>query len=121
MADVVGLIRLVDGDFSLFRFGGRCPSDGTALTQAAHCQHSPLIETRFLHILLPSPFEGIMGAEPPFLYDRPSKYSFTAPTDHAFNPRAASQAALSPPKPRPTQNGPLINSINRHPDSYFAA
>ena len=63
-----------------------------------------------------------MGFEPPFLYEHPARYSFLGPTDKEFNPRAASQATWSPPKPRPKpQVGPLINSvgINRHPDSYF--
>ncbi|KAA6408667.1 MAG: hypothetical protein FRX48_07749 [Lasallia pustulata] len=62
-----------------------------------------------------------MGAEPPFIYDPPSRYSFTGPTERGFNPKAASQASLIPPRPRPKQEGPLIDTrqLNRHPDSYF--
>ncbi|KAI9793798.1 MAG: hypothetical protein M1833_000521 [Piccolia ochrophora] len=56
-----------------------------------------------------------MGAEAPFLYDPPTRYSdpYTS-----FNPKAVSQASLRPPKPKPKQEGPLIN-FNRHPDSYL--
>ena len=67
-------------------------------------------------------FRAIMGIEPPFVYEHPAKYSFYGPTDKAFNPRAASQATWSPPRPRPKpRDGPLIDSvgIDRHPDSYF--
>ncbi|KAI4286081.1 MAG: hypothetical protein L6R38_000198 [Xanthoria sp. 2 TBL-2021] len=60
----------------------------------------------------------------PFLYDHPSKYSFTGPTDKAWDPKAVTRASyaastLSPPKPK--QEGPLIDAkeFNRHPDSYF--
>ncbi|KAL8756185.1 MAG: hypothetical protein Q9199_003103 [Rusavskia elegans] len=60
----------------------------------------------------------------PFLYDHPSKYSFTGPTDKAWDPKAVTRASyaasnLSPPKPK--QDGPLIDAkeFNRHPDSYF--
>ncbi len=63
-----------------------------------------------------------MSIEPPFIYDHPSKYSFTGPTEKAFNPKAASHASWSSlPKPRPKSEGPLIDSkeFNRHPDSYF--
>ncbi|KAL6719885.1 hypothetical protein ACLMJK_001806 [Lecanora helva] len=80
-----------------------------------------------------------MGAEPPFLYvsthvilrdssidrkmfkDHPSKYTFLSPTDRGFNPKAATQASWSPPRPKPKIEGPLINSkeFNKHPDSYF--
>lgn len=62
-----------------------------------------------------------MGAEPPFLYDHPSKYSFSASTERGFNPKATTQASLSLPIPRPRVDGPLINAkeYNRHPDSYF--
>lgn len=62
-----------------------------------------------------------MGVEPPFLYDHPSRYSFTSPTEKGFNPKAVSQASWTPRDPRPQQHGPLINAgeINRHPDSYF--
>lgn len=64
-----------------------------------------------------------MGAEPPFLYDHPSKYSFSGPTERGFNPKAISQASLSLPTPRSKSDGLLINSkeFNRHPDSYFVA
>ncbi|MCJ1251378.1 hypothetical protein MMC30_008611 [Trapelia coarctata] len=62
-----------------------------------------------------------MGVEPPFLYDKPSKYSFVGPTDRPFNPKAVSQSSLTPTATRPKPQGPLINSkeLNRHPDSYF--
>ncbi|KAL8765236.1 MAG: hypothetical protein Q9209_007629 [Squamulea sp. 1 TL-2023] len=61
----------------------------------------------------------------PFLYDHPSKYSFTGPTDKAWDPKAvsrASYAASTASPPRPKQEGPLIDAkeFNRHPDSYFA-
>lgn len=61
-----------------------------------------------------------MGVEPPFLYDPPSRYSFTGPTDKSFNPKAVTRASWSPP-PRHVrrQQGPLIENINRHPDSYL--
>lgn len=64
-----------------------------------------------------------MGAEPPFLYEHPSKHSFSAPTERGFNPKAISQASLSLPTPRSKPDGLLINSkeFNRHPDSYFVA
>lgn len=60
----------------------------------------------------------------PFLYDKPSKYSFTGPTDKAWDPKAVTRAswvASLPPPPRPKQEGPLIDAkeFNRHPDSYF--
>ena len=62
-----------------------------------------------------------MGVEPPFIYDPPSRYSFVGPNEKGFNPKAVSQASLSPPRSRPKQDGPLINAkeFNRHPDSYF--
>ncbi|KAJ5363475.1 uncharacterized protein N7496_009188 [Penicillium cataractarum] len=56
-------------------------------------------------------------SEPPFIYDRPTTYSFYGPTDPGFNPKAVTQASRAPPPPRPTQKGPLVN-INRHPDSW---
>ncbi|MCJ1286303.1 hypothetical protein MMC26_005648 [Xylographa opegraphella] len=62
-----------------------------------------------------------MGVDRPFLYDRPSRYSFTGPTDKGFNPKAVSHASwTSRPAPQ-KRDGPLINSqeLNRHPDSYF--
>jgi hypothetical protein len=55
-------------------------------------------------------------SEPPFIYDRPTTYSFYGPSDPAFNPKAVTQASRARPPPRPTQKGPLVN-INRHPDS----
>lgn len=57
-----------------------------------------------------------MGVEPPFIYDPPSRYSFSGPSDKAFNPKAATQASWSSPVPKPKPDGPLIN-FNRHPDS----
>ena len=62
-----------------------------------------------------------MGAEPPFLYDPPSKFTFASPGDKSFNPKAVTQASQVPPRTRPKPDGPLINSkdFNRHPDSYF--
>ncbi|CAF9943363.1 MAG: hypothetical protein ALECFALPRED_011141 [Alectoria fallacina] len=64
-----------------------------------------------------------MGAEPPFLYDHPSKFSFSGPTQQAFNPKAATHASLSLPTPTSKPDGPLINAkeYNRHPDSYYVA
>ena len=60
----------------------------------------------------------IMGVEPPFLYDHPSKYTFNGPTDNGFNPKAATIASWIPtqPKPKPKSDGPLIE-FNKHPDS----
>jgi hypothetical protein len=57
-----------------------------------------------------------MGVEPPFIYDRPSAYTFGNPTNRAFDPKAASRASWQPPLPKPKQNGPLID-FNKHPDS----
>jgi hypothetical protein len=67
--------------------------------------------------LLREPLVATMGrSEPPFIYDRPTTYSFYGPPDPSFNPKAVTQASRAPPPPRPTQKGPLVN-INRHPDS----
>ncbi|MCJ1390160.1 hypothetical protein MMC18_003018 [Xylographa bjoerkii] len=62
-----------------------------------------------------------MGADPPFLYDHPSRYSFTGPTEKGFNPKAASHASWTPLPTPQKRDGPLINAkeLNRHPDSYF--
>ncbi|MCJ1434985.1 hypothetical protein MMC27_004355 [Xylographa pallens] len=62
-----------------------------------------------------------MGADPPFLYDHPSRYSFTGPTEKGFNPKAASHASWTPRPTPQKRDGPLISSkeLNRHPDSYF--
>ncbi|TKA81989.1 hypothetical protein B0A49_00484, partial [Cryomyces minteri] len=60
-----------------------------------------------------------MGAEPPFLYDAPSRSSTHDPY-YSFNPKAVSQASVSPPPKSPLrmqQQGPLLD-FNRHPDSY---
>lgn len=59
-----------------------------------------------------------MGVEPPYLYDRPSRRNLAEPY-YDFNPRAYTQASLSPkPQPRPRKEGPLID-FNKHPDSYM--
>ena len=63
-----------------------------------------------------------MGAEPPFVYDKPSTYNFSGHIHQSFNPKAATHAARSPPNPSsPKRDGPLIDAreFNRHPDSYF--
>lgn len=57
-----------------------------------------------------------MGVEPPFIYDRPSSYTFAGPTSKSFNPRAATQASWTPRPEKPKQDGPLIN-FNKHPDT----
>lgn len=57
-----------------------------------------------------------MGVEPPFIYDKPSAYTFDGPTGRGFNPKAATQASWSPKQPKPKQDGPLV-SFNRHPDA----
>lgn len=57
-----------------------------------------------------------MGVEPPFIYDRPSSYTFGAPTDKGFNPKAATQASWTPVAPKTKKDGPLVE-FNRHPDS----
>ncbi len=54
-----------------------------------------------------------MGVEPPFLYDPPTKQN-SSPYGGGFNPKIVSQASLVPPKPRPKQEGPLVN-FNKHP------
>ncbi|RMZ89329.1 hypothetical protein DV736_g3448, partial [Chaetothyriales sp. CBS 134916] len=55
---------------------------------------------------------------PPFIYDNPSTYTFAAPTERGFNPRAATQASWVAKVPRtPKKDGPLID-FNKHPDSY---
>ncbi|KIW77363.1 hypothetical protein Z517_09809 [Fonsecaea pedrosoi CBS 271.37] len=59
-----------------------------------------------------------MGVEPPFIYDRPSTYTFGSPTDRAFNPKAATHASWTPRPPKPKQDGPLVD-FNKHPDSYI--
>ena len=58
----------------------------------------------------------IMGVEPPFLYDHPSRYSFNGPTDKGYNPRAATVASWTPAAPKAKRDGPLVE-FNRHPDS----
>lgn len=62
-----------------------------------------------------------MGAEPPFMYDKPSSHNFSSPTDQRYQPRAFTQATYTPRASQPKSNGPLIASrdLNRHPDSYF--
>lgn len=57
-----------------------------------------------------------MGVEPPFIYDRPSAYTFGSPTTHGFDPKAATRASWQPPLQKPKQDGPLID-FNKHPDS----
>ncbi|KIW94860.1 uncharacterized protein Z519_04838 [Cladophialophora bantiana CBS 173.52] len=59
-----------------------------------------------------------MGVEPPFIYDRPSTYTFGSPTDRAFNPKAATHASWTPKPQKPKQDGPLVD-FNKHPDSYI--
>ncbi|KAL9615450.1 MAG: hypothetical protein Q9167_000128 [Letrouitia subvulpina] len=66
-----------------------------------------------------------MGQQP-FIYDHPSKFSFTGPSEKAWNPRAATQAswaAVTPASPKPKREGPLIDAreFNRHPDSYITS
>ena len=62
-----------------------------------------------------------MGAEPPYMYQRPSTTSFTAPSDRGYSPKVVTQASWSPREPRPQPDSPLIKTaeMNRHPDSYF--
>lgn len=90
------------------------------LTKYAIVNYIPVTWIGLFHCRHCIRFES-MGVEPPFLYDPPSRYSFTGPTEKGFNPKAASQASLLPPRPRPKQEGPLIDTreLNRHPDSYF--
>jgi len=57
-----------------------------------------------------------MGVEPPFIYDRPSVYTFGNPSTRSFDPKAATRASWQPPPQRPKQDGPLID-FNKHPDS----
>jgi len=57
-----------------------------------------------------------MGVAPPFIYDRPSTYTFGAPTNRGFNPKAVTQASWSSPAPKHKKNGPLVD-FNQHPDS----
>ncbi|KAJ5599074.1 hypothetical protein N7450_000141 [Penicillium hetheringtonii] len=56
-------------------------------------------------------------SSPPFLYDRPSTYSFHGPTDPGFNPKAVTQASRTRAPPKPKHEGPLVN-FNRHPDMW---
>lgn len=58
----------------------------------------------------------VMGVQPPFIYDKPSSYTFGGPTSRAFNPRAVTHASWTPRAPKVKQDGPLIN-FNRHPDT----
>ncbi|KIW14460.1 hypothetical protein PV08_07244 [Exophiala spinifera] len=62
---------------------------------------------------------GKMGVEPPFIYDRPSTYTFGGPTQRGFNPKAATQASWAPKPAKPKQEGPLID-FNKHPDTFVA-
>lgn len=57
-----------------------------------------------------------MGVTPPFIYDKPSSYTFDGPTSRGFNPKAATHASWTPKPPKVKQDGPLI-TFNRHPDS----
>ncbi|KAL2398844.1 hypothetical protein ABEF93_005626 [Exophiala dermatitidis] len=59
-----------------------------------------------------------MGVQPPFIYDKPSTYTFGSPIDRGFNPKAATEASWAPKPERPKSDGPLIN-FNKHPDSYI--
>ncbi|KAJ5855180.1 hypothetical protein N7534_007723 [Penicillium rubens] len=56
-------------------------------------------------------------SSPPFLYERPSAYSFKGPTDRGFNPRAATEASWTRPAEKPKQKAPLVN-LNHHPDTW---
>ncbi|KAJ5666652.1 hypothetical protein N7462_011061 [Penicillium macrosclerotiorum] len=56
-------------------------------------------------------------SSPPFLYDRPSTYTFYGPTDSGFNPKAVTEASRTRVPPKQKLEGPLVN-INRHPDSW---
>ncbi|KAJ9636787.1 hypothetical protein H2199_007781 [Coniosporium tulheliwenetii] len=59
-----------------------------------------------------------MGGSQPYLYEQPARYSAIDPYN-GFNPKAATMASRAPPpRPRPKQEGPLVN-FNRHPDSYL--
>ncbi|KAL8825879.1 MAG: hypothetical protein Q9170_007619 [Blastenia crenularia] len=74
-------------------------------------------------LLGPSKGTTTMG-NAPFIYDRPSEYSFSGPSDKAWDPKAVSRAswvASLPSPPKPKQEGPLIDAreFNRHPDSYL--
>ncbi|KAK5207083.1 hypothetical protein LTR41_007150 [Exophiala xenobiotica] len=60
-----------------------------------------------------------MGVDPPFIYDRPSTYTFGGPTQRAFNPKAVTEASWAPRPANPKPNGPLID-FNKHPDTYVA-
>ncbi|KAK6386033.1 hypothetical protein LTS17_001607 [Exophiala oligosperma] len=60
-----------------------------------------------------------MGVEPPFIYDRPSTYTFGGPTQRAFDPKAATRASWAPKPAKPKQDGPLID-FNKHPDTFVA-
>jgi hypothetical protein len=62
-----------------------------------------------------------MGIEPPFMYEKPSKYTFAGPLDRGFNPKSVSQTSWTPKESRAKQDGPLIKAseLNRHPDSYL--
>lgn len=60
-------------------------------------------------------------SDPPYLYDGPSHRHVAYPYSD-FDPRAASRASWAASqqaaRPRPKQEGPLID-FNKHPDSYF--
>ncbi len=57
-----------------------------------------------------------MGVEPPFIYDRPSTYTFGGPTQRGFNPKAVTEASWAPRPANPKPDGPLID-FNKHPDT----
>ncbi|KAK5101873.1 hypothetical protein LTS08_004332 [Lithohypha guttulata] len=58
-----------------------------------------------------------MAVAPPFIYDKPSSYTFDGPQSRGFNPKAVTYASWTPKQTKVKQDGPLI-SFNRHPDSY---
>ena len=90
--------------YSLFRIASDCIP-----------QFPDLPPSSTFHILtrLNHPGRSIMGVEPPFLYDPPTK-QHSSPYGGGFNPKIVSQASLVAPKPRPKQDGPLVN-FNKHP------
>jgi hypothetical protein len=56
------------------------------------------------------------GSRQPYIYNPPARYEPWDPYG-GFNPKAVSQASVTPIPQRPKHEGPLLN-FDRHPDSY---
>jgi hypothetical protein len=63
------------------------------------------------------------SSQPPYIYDPPARYSVVSTENKdfvkEFDPKSVTRQSWqsTPKKKKPT--GPLVNQINRHPDSYM--